>query len=97
MSSELRRLARPRALKFGQIFHAPNGTYYDCRLCDLTSTGAKIRFDKINLIGDTIELLIKPENIKVLGRVAWRSAEFFGVEFDRPLNWLKKHDTKPAR
>ncbi|MBY3151335.1 PilZ domain-containing protein [Rhizobium laguerreae] len=92
MSAEQRSLRRNRALKVAQIVHAPNGMYYDCRIVDLTSVGARVKFDKVAILGDEVELLIKPEGVKVLGRIAWKSDGEFGVEFHKELNWLKKHD-----
>jgi len=96
MSAENRTIRRNRALKTAQIVHVPNGMYYDCRIVDLNSRGAKIRFDKVALLGDRVELLIKPENVKVFGRIAWKGSDEFGVDFDKPLTWLEKHDIAAA-
>lgn len=94
MSSENRMLRRNRAFKMAQIIHSPNGMYYDCRICDLTSIGARVKFDKVELLGDEIELLIKPEGVKVLGRIAWKGDGEFGVDFNKELTWMKKHDVR---
>lgn len=86
-------------MKLAQIVHVPNGMYYDCRFADLNSQGGRIKFDKADLLGEIgsrIELIIKPENVKVLGRLAWRRDGEIGVNFDKPLSWLEKHDVKLA-
>jgi hypothetical protein len=94
MSTEKRLFKRNLAFKVAQIVHAPNGMYYDCRIRDLTSLGARVQFDKVELLGSEVELLIKPEGIKVLGRIAWKTEREFGVEFKRELTWLKKHNVQ---
>jgi hypothetical protein len=94
MSTEKRLFNRNRALKLAQIVHAPNGMYYDCRISDLTSVGARIKFDKVELLKDEVELLIKPEGIKILGRIAWKGDGEFGVDFKKELSWMKKHDVQ---
>jgi hypothetical protein len=97
MPSQKRALRRNRAMKMAKVVHVPNGTYYDCRFSDLNSRGGRIVFDKLELIGTQVELLIVPENVKVLARVAWKRDGAFGVEFERPLSWLAKHDVKLER
>ncbi|MCS4089389.1 PilZ domain-containing protein [Rhizobium sp. BK176] len=94
MSAENRLFKRNRAFKVAQIVHVPNGMYYDCKIADLTSVGARVKFDKVNLLGDEVELLIKPEGVKVLGRIAWKGDGEFGVDFHKELVWLKKHDVR---
>lgn len=99
MSQENRTLRRNRAMKTVQFVHVQNGTYYDCRFVDLNSRGGRIRFEKTQLvgeIGDRVELLMKPEGVKVLACLAWKTEKEFGVSFDKPLAWLAKHDV-PAR
>lgn len=92
MSLENRAIRRNKALKTAQIVHTPNGVYYDCRIADLHSLGARVKFDKVHILGDRVEMIIKPEGIRVLGRIAWKRDDAFGVKFDKELSWLKKHD-----
>nr|WP_250807551.1 hypothetical protein [Neorhizobium tomejilense] len=94
MNEQHRILKRNRAMKMAKIVHAPNGMYYDCRFADLNSRGGRVKFDKVELLGDRVEMLIVPEGVKVLGRVAWKNKTEFGVDFDRPLSWLEKHDVR---
>lgn len=94
MPSENRMFSRNKAFKMAQIVHSPNGMYYDCRISDLTSVGARVKFSKVELLGDQVELLIKPEGVKVLGRIAWKGDGEFGVEFNKELTWLRKHDVR---
>jgi hypothetical protein len=95
MPSENRSIKRNRALKVAQIVHAPNGMYYDCRLTDITSAGARVKFDKVELLGKEVELLIKPEGVKVLAQIAWKGVGEFGIDFNKELGWLKKHNVRP--
>lgn len=94
MPNEKRLLRRNRAFKIAQIVHAPNAMYYDCRICDLNSLGARVSFDKVALLGETVELLIKPEGVKVVGDIVWKGEGEFGVVFRKELSWLRKHDVR---
>jgi hypothetical protein len=92
-----RSIKRGRAFKVGKFFNVANATYYPCVIRDLTSKGAMIETPKSDLIGSTVEMIIKPEDVKVLGRVAWRDGDKLGVQFDRSLNWLERHDVMDIR
>ncbi len=92
MSSENRSLSRSRALKTAQIVHAVNGVYYDCVITDLNSRGARVRFDKAEILEKRVEILIKPEGVKKMGNIVWKRDGEFGVKFDKPAGWLEKHD-----
>lgn len=96
--SNLRAIQRMRALK-GARFILPNysGSGIDCRIVDIHSRGARLCFDSVIPVRDPkAELMIFPENKLVPVRVAWQkgleNGMEMGVEFDKPLEWLERHD-----
>lgn len=88
-----RELYRFRSLKQGQIIAPEVGGYLDCTILDLHSKGARIRLRKMPDKLGQIELIIKPENIRVSANTRWLHGNTFGVEFLKSLNYLSKHDT----
>lgn len=88
-----RKLKRMRSLKGARfILDGRTGGGVDCRIVDLNSHGARIRFSAPVPVGERVELLIKPENKTVTGRGAWQKGLDAGIEFDEPLAWLERHD-----
>jgi hypothetical protein len=95
MSVEDRTLSRGPALKTIQIVHGNGAQYIDARIIDIHSKGARIACDRASILGSEIEFIIKPENVKVTAQVRWREDDVLGVEFNRKLGWMEKHD-KPT-
>jgi len=83
-----------RALKGARFILASFvGGGVDCRIVDIHSRGARLRFDiPVPFKGGAVEMIIFPENKYVKGRMAWQRGLEMGVEFDKPLEWLVRHD-----
>lgn len=92
-SKEKRAIRRMRALKGGRfILDLRSGSGVNCRIVDIHSRGARLRFDAPVAFGsEKAEVIIFPENKRVAGRVAWQRGMDLGIEFDSPLEWLAKH------
>ena len=98
-STNLRAIRRMRALKGARfIIAAYAGGGVDCRIVDIHSRGARLRFDApVPCRDPAVELMIFPENKLVRGRLAWQRGLDMGIEFDKPLEWLVKHDVPLQR
>ena len=79
---ESRRTSRQRTYKGGSVSFdaAPS---IDCIIRNLSETGACLEFQiQTNRIPDGLTLIIKPELLKRVCKVVWRSANRIGVHFE---------------
>lgn len=93
-TANLRTIRRMRAYKGARfILDRRTGGGVDCRIVDIHSRGARLRFDApVTCRSTDAEIMIFPENKRVAGRIAWRKGLELGMEFERPLEWMARHD-----
>ena len=76
---EHRASPRLRTLKGGLILFG-TAPAFDCVIRNMSNTGALLVVNPIG-IPDEITLVIKPEMVKRICQVVWRSADKIGVRF----------------
>lgn len=68
------------------------GLGIECFVIDINSKGARLRFNSPVRAGTEIQLLFIPEHVSASGWVVWQEGREIGVEFVRPLSWLRSLD-----
>jgi len=78
--ADRRSAQRLRAYKGGRII-AKRHPERDCLVRNLSDTGACLEIDGSLVAVDEFNLIIKPENLIRICRVAWRKPQKIGVRF----------------
>ncbi|MBB4184359.1 PilZ domain-containing protein [Sinorhizobium terangae] len=92
-NAELRRLTRRKSLKRARLLQeGAGGLGIECLIVDINSKGARLRFSTPISTGPEVQLLFIPEHVCASGWIAWQNACEIGVEFKRPLPWLRNLD-----
>lgn len=82
---EQRREQRQRSFKGGSIsFNQASGL--TCIVRNISSGGACLELDRPDQVPDQFDLVIKPEYVKRICRVRWKSENRVGVSFTRALD-----------
>ena len=81
MDQESRAEHRSRTLKRGQVRIDGGKSLIDCTICDLTETGAKLRFEDVFPLPQQFDLFIVDANAVWPARTAWQKGTEVGVEF----------------
>lgn len=92
-NAEDRRLARRKPLKRARLVRdGSGGIGIECRIVDINSRGARLRFDAPVPPGAEVKLLFIPEHVTASAWVVWQNGYEIGVEFTPPLPWLRNLD-----
>ena len=83
---------RLRALKKGLVVIESGGNGIECAVRNLSSEGARLRFNSPVELPRTFEFLLVTENVRVPAELAWQQDGEAGIHFVKPLRWLVKHD-----
>jgi hypothetical protein len=83
-AAERRNAARHAVRLQGRILGGPSVIY--CALFDVSETGAKINLGATVVIPKRFRLQIERNNLVIVCHMQWRSGDFLGVAFDRPLD-----------
>lgn len=98
--NDKRGIHRYRSLRSAQVIDCSTGGYSDCSVLDINSLGARLRLRRMPQSLGAVEILLLPENVRVPATTRWLRGNQCGIEFNRPVRFLEKHDrstaTKPA-
>ena len=81
MGRERRASPRHRTLKGGKIVLDHHSVVYDCRVRNLSESGALLVLPSTVEIPDQFELRIVNEDVEVQAVVRWRTGTQLGVQF----------------
>lgn len=80
-------------MKTARFIQNSGGMGFDCRIADLNSRGARLRFDGyVPAVGEVIEIMLLPETVRVSGKVAWIKENEIGMAFNRPVEFLERSE-----
>ena len=89
---ENRNIHRYRSLRSAQIIDSSSGGYSNCSVVDINSRGARLRLQRMPHALGPVEILLIPENIRIPATTRWLRGNQCGVQFNRPVRFLEKHD-----
>ncbi|MCA1491290.1 PilZ domain-containing protein [Ensifer sp. NBAIM29] len=91
--AEDRQVARRKSLKRARLIREGSGGIgIECLVVDINSRGARLRFGAPLATGPEVQLLFIPEHVTASAWVVWQNGSEIGVEFTRPLPWLRNLD-----
>jgi len=81
---ELRGTRRMRVLKMGKIIHSNNASTVDCKIRDISETGAKLVCGEQMAVPGTFRFVTQGDNLERDAKVMWRKGNEVGITFTSP-------------
>jgi hypothetical protein len=82
-AADKRRAPRHPVLNQARILAEPSALY--CAIRDLSATGARLQVGRDTWLPPHFNVMLSRENLVVGAKITWRTREYVGIAFDRPL------------
>ena len=81
---ELRTARRQRVLKLGKILHVNNASTIDCKIRDISESGARLICGQQVAVPNEFRFVTQSDNIERDAKVMWRKGDEVGISFTSP-------------
>jgi hypothetical protein len=84
----------PRSVVLSQAKTLAGPSSLCCAIRDLSATGAKLQVGKDMWLPPHFNVMLSRANLVVAAKITWRSREYVGIAFDRPLDAAQLDEAK---